>query len=280
MSKLIITIASTISSIIILALASALLAEQENEGISYYALPISIAMILWNGAELITLGVRWRRGIKRGIHPGAHVGLHLCLWIVCVFGILLSVFMVLSVESAVMECADDDDNTSSYSRRYCSMYRYGNTSYMNGTYLPLIRAVTAFFCLSGLSHFVLFVLACVETHKRNLMRPAGVVMPPAPPPGAMYFPPTIQNGAAPYYPYPMPMAPQQAYGVPPTNAPGAGTGNNTGQNPTSQNYQNYAGFYAPEPAHGVHSTPMAAPGPSNEKAVASGSGSAPAGQAV
>ncbi|KAI2466793.1 hypothetical protein F4781DRAFT_335490 [Annulohypoxylon bovei var. microspora] len=264
-SKLVLTISLIIAAIIILALACVFIGEAgEAQWTAAYALPITIASILWNGAELITFAVRSRKDVKRGIHPGAHVGLHLCLWIACVFAVLLAVSESISIESDIRECADVASSRHSY-YSFCDDY---SAMTMNGSYIPMMRAVTAFFCLMTLGHFVLFVFACIDTHKRNLLKPAGMVVPSAPPQGGMYYPPP-QPGVAPYYPYPAPMAPQQRPFAGQPNVPGATEQRNVQANPAAQNYQNLAGFYAPAPPQAVYSPTPAAADPNNEKAVPS-----------
>ncbi|KAI0888609.1 uncharacterized protein GGS22DRAFT_61054 [Annulohypoxylon maeteangense] len=251
-TKLILTLSLIIVAIIIIALACVFLnIDGEAQWIAVYALPIAIASILWNGAELITFFVRSHKDEKRGIHPGAHVGLHLCLWIASVFAVLLSVTEVIIVQSNLRECQESRSRRYSY-YSYCREYSKID---MNGSYLPMLRAVAAFFCLMLLGHFILFVFACIDTHKRNMLKPAGMVVPPQ---GGMYYSPP-QPGVAPYYP---PMAPQQqpAFAGQP-NVPSA-----VGQE-TAQNYQNFAGFYAPAPPQPTYAPAQAAAGPNNEKVV-------------
>ncbi|KAI1775296.1 hypothetical protein F4818DRAFT_45498 [Hypoxylon cercidicola] len=282
-SKLVLTILSTVWAIIIIALACVFIGEQgDGEFTSYYALPIAIAAVLWNGAELITYAVRSRKDVKRGIHPGAHVGLHLCFWIACVFAILLTVWITLALESTIRDCADEEDSRYSYDS-YCDDYHYKSNSYMNNMYLPTLRAMTAIFCLATINHFVLFVLACIDTNRRNCMKPAGFVMPPAPA-GGMYYPLATPPGAAPYYPYPypMPMPPQQARVAPQPSMSGAAGPRVSPTDATAQNYQNLAGFYAPAPGmappRAAPSPARATPSPVSEKAVVTTS--APAGTAL
>ncbi|XXG99314.1 hypothetical protein Hte_005651 [Hypoxylon texense] len=281
-SKLVLTILSTTIAIIIIALACVFIGEGgDGESTAYYALPIAIAAVLWNGAELITFAVRSRKDTKRGIHPGAHVGLHLCFWIACVFGVLVTVSIALSIQSLIRDCDEEESSLYTY-WSYCDDYHYKSTSYMNNMYLPTLRAMTAMFCLATINHFVLFVLACIDTHKRNCMKSAGFAMLPPPPAGGMYYPPPPPPGAAPYYPYPMPMPPQQARVAPPPNAPGAPVPRASQAGGTAQNYQNLAGFYAPAPGTAPPRAPpspaRATPSPVNEKAVVSTS--APAGTAL
>ncbi|XDG09166.1 hypothetical protein ABKA04_008781 [Annulohypoxylon sp. FPYF3050] len=249
-SKLALTLSLVIIAIIVMALGCVFVTETTYEDwVSAYTLPISIASILWNGAELITFAVRSRKDEKRGIHPGAHVGLHLCFWIACVFAALLSITEIIVINSDLRDCAEERNSRYSY-YSYCEDY---DNIDMNGRFLPMMRAIAAFFCLMVLIHFILFVFACIDTHKRNLMKPAGMIIPPMAP----------QPGAAPYYPYPAPVMPQQVPFAAQPNVPGA-----EGQK-TAQNYQNLAGFYAPAPPQPTYAPVQAAaaPNPNNEKVV-------------
>ncbi|KAI1798748.1 hypothetical protein F4811DRAFT_547315 [Daldinia bambusicola] len=280
-TKLVLTVFSIVFAIVILALSCVFLGDDgDAEGMAIYAFPITIAAIIWNGAELITFGIRSRKDVKRGIHPGAHVGLHLCFWLACIFAVLLTVSISLSVEYTLRECAEEDiTRYSYYSYSYCRS-RYLDL-YRNGTYLPMIRAVEAFFCLATIDHFILFVMACIDTHKRNLLKPAGIVLPPVPPAGGMYCPPPPPAPGAAYYPYPvpmpMPMLPQlpqpsqvrpgQLNPVP--NGTVAAAPIVPQANPVNQNYQNLAGFYAPAPPQPSYLPAQAPANSDNEKAVPS-----------
>ncbi|KAI1089603.1 hypothetical protein F5B19DRAFT_362601 [Rostrohypoxylon terebratum] len=246
-SKLTLTLSLVIVGIIVMALGCVFVTDATYEGwVAAYALPISIASILWNGAELITFAVRSRKNEKRGIHPGAHVGLHLCFWIACVFAALLSITEIIVINSDLRDCQEEKNSRYSYSYSNCEDY---DGLDMNGRYLPMMRAIAAFFCLMVLLHFILFVFACIDTHKRNLLKPAGMIVPPMAP----------QPGVAPYYPYPAPMVPQQVPFATQPKAPVA----------EGQNYQNLAGFYAPAPPQPAYTPAQAAavPNPNNEKVV-------------
>ncbi|KAI1482280.1 hypothetical protein F4774DRAFT_308527 [Daldinia eschscholtzii] len=279
-TKLVLTIFSTIFAIAILALSCAFLGDEgDAEGMAFYAFPITIAAILWNGAELITFAIRSRKDVKRGIHPGAHVGLHLCFWLACIFAVLITVSISLSVRSTIRNCDDEEvDHYSYYSYGYCR--RNNLDLYRNGTYLPMIQAVVSLFCLATIDHFILFVMACIDTHKRNLTRPAGVVLPPMAPAGGMYYPPPPAPApGAPYYPYPVPMQPfpqppQQSQARPGQFGPAPnGTGvvapTTPRANPVGQNYQNLAGFYAPAPPQASYLPAQPSTNSNNEKSVAS-----------
>lgn len=124
------------------------------------------ASILWQLAEFITLAVR--RSIHRPIHPGAHVAIHLCLWI-------LAILVAGSACTSVVYISDsytvDSDCLRTYSKYssaygYCDFYSF-KTDAAAHKYLRMIEALTAFAILMTVSHFTLFVLACVETERRR-----------------------------------------------------------------------------------------------------------------
>ncbi|KAI0117685.1 hypothetical protein GGR51DRAFT_262825 [Nemania sp. FL0031] len=245
------TVLSSIWGIVIIALTSILLSQGSVvASVSLYAYAVVIASILWNTAELITYCVRLRKQIQRGIHPGAHVGLHLIFWLAGAFSILLTVSIYEAVVYDLRRCerANDDDDSDSYSYYgyYCDDYK--PLDYFQSSIVPVLRGLVAIFVIWAINHFVLFVLACIETHKRNAMKPAGFIMPvPAPsavPPQAMYYPQQAgtQPGTQPmqpaqYYPYPVMMQPQSAH------LPGAPVSN---EKQPAQVDRNITGFYAPE----------------------------------
>ncbi|KAI5925257.1 hypothetical protein F4810DRAFT_70797 [Camillea tinctor] len=257
-TRLGLTVLSSVLSIIIIALSSILLSDTgAGEGAAYYAIPIAVAAIIWNTAELITYCVRVRKDTQRGIHPGAHVALHLLFWLACIFAVLITVSLYLVVANALERCTDSgDDDDSSYRVGYTSSYRYRYcddytpTDYYYWNYLPTIRALIAMFILTLINHFVLFVLACIDTHKRNLLKPAGVVL--APPGQAVYYgapPPQPGMMPMPYYQYPVqPMAfPQQAHFSAAAAAPGQPMAQTAEAKQAMQNHQSLYGFYAPAP---------------------------------
>ena len=250
-------------AIIIFSLAI-LFTVQEGYGslVGIYALPISIVAMGWNAAELITFFVRSRKltgngdRVRRGIHPGAHVGLHLVLWLACVFGVLMALMQLISVARWTARCGDyvDDDDDDDYYYNPCTSYYIEDWATM-GSYLPAYRAYLAVWCLALINHFVLFVLACIDTHQRNRMRPNNVVY--GPPIAAPYGPPA--PGMVPLAYYPAPPPPQQAYMA---SAPGAlAPESKTPVAPQQQlqDYQNLAGFYAPRNSPAAHTPPRASP---------------------
>lgn len=253
-SKLVLTGLSFCWAIVILSLSLALSVD-EGYGIAtslaLYGVPIQIVVIVWNLAELTTFWVRSQRANKtrRGIHPGAHIGMHLIFWLACVFGIFMSLAYLFSARSSIEYCSEEDDDYY-YGSSYCDYYSGDN-------FITSLRALLAMWCLAIITHFVLFVLACIDTSQRNRLRPAGVVYAQ---PGAV-APYVASHGTYPPVAY-YPAAPQQAYmsGIP---APQ----DKVPIPQQQQNYQNLGGFYAPPvpaqaPAPVSAHQPASQPGPS------------------
>ncbi|KAK5628321.1 hypothetical protein RRF57_004036 [Xylaria bambusicola] len=252
-TKLGLTVFSSIWGIIIIALTSILLSDgSAAASVSLYAYAIVVVSIIWNMVELITYCVRLRKGVQRGIHPGAHVGLHLLFWLAGIFATLVSISRYIVVASAVERCAngeeEDDDYYHYYNYSYCDKYK--PYDYYQGNIIPIFRAFIAIFVLWTINHFVLFVLACIETHKRNIMRPAAFIMPVQAPSAApvqgMYYPQVagMQPQPMQYYPYPVMM--QQPPQPQPAHLSGAESRTQAmNEKQPAQPYQNLAGFYAP-----------------------------------
>ncbi|KAI0406089.1 hypothetical protein F4802DRAFT_116609 [Xylaria palmicola] len=237
-TKLGLTVLCLTWDVIIIALTSVLVSQNYTVQVAaLYAYPIAVASILWNSADLITYCVRMRKQVKRAIHPGAHVGLHLIFWLVGVLATFLTVTVYIAAAAVAESCSDNRDDDDRYYYYYCPSEL--DTDFYKGTLVSVVRALVAFFALWTITHFVLFVLACIDTHKRNALRPQAVVMPVKAEGGA--YPQQQQPGAAQpmlpvqYYPYPVTAQPQPQ----PQSAP-------TGQQP-AQDGQHLAGFYAPAP---------------------------------
>ncbi|KAI1334039.1 hypothetical protein F5Y15DRAFT_403202 [Xylariaceae sp. FL0016] len=264
-TKLGLTVLSSVLWIIIIALSCIFISEQgQAETTALFTIPIAVVVIIWNTAELITYCVRLRKETQRGIHPGAHVGLHLIFSLASVLAVWVAATITASVSYDLDYCKEQSSNDDSYSYSYSSYDcdEYEAQSYYRWIYLPILRALLAMLCLATITNFTLFVIACVDTHRRNLLKPAGMIMPVAmPPPGApgMYYaqpsPPNM-----PYYQYPMSMGPPQPVHFSPgymsAPPPGAAIPPSTyGKQPVN-NYQGLAGFYAPQmTAVGPTSTP-------------------------
>ncbi|KAI0913246.1 hypothetical protein F4823DRAFT_87608 [Ustulina deusta] len=267
-TRLGLTALASVWGIIIVALTSILLSQGGTAAnVSLYAYIIVVISIIWNTSELITYCVRLRTQTQRGIHPGAHVGLHLLFWLAGIFAVLLTVSLYVGVSASVRLCEnkgdDDDDYYFYYGDSYCSEYQ--SFEYYKGHVLPVFRALVAIFVLWAINHFVLFVLACIETHKRNALRPAAFIMPAQAlntiPAQGMYYPPqagTQLMQPMQYYPYPIMMQPQ------PTHVSGVESrsqiANEEQPAPVSQNI---AGFYAPTlgPSVGASSNNASATSP-------------------
>ena len=238
-------------------------------GLAGYDLVISIVGMAWNAAELITFFLRSHKSanaggdhghrIRRGIHPGAHVGVHLVLWLASLFAVFMALLLLSSVTRWLTRCGGDvDEDDTSYNS--CGYY-YDDFD-LQGSYLHAIQAFVAMWCLALITHFVLFVLACIDTHQRNRLKSRGVVYSPPPVGGPV-------PGMVPLSYYPPPALPQQMYMSPVPVAPAP-----QGKAPLApqQDYRNLAGFYAPQPSPAPQAPVRASPPQPATESVASGSG--------
>lgn len=205
--------------------------------------------LAWQIAEFITVCVR-RNYI--GIHPGAHVGVHLILWLAlcALIGITGAIVHYdLGDYKDLQSYLDDDDSYSSY-------YGYYDVSLSSiRSFLRMEEAELAIAVLllcvefllkamkqtnkSRLCHFTLFILACIETDKRNKApRVPRTVYVVAPPPGhaSVYYAPPPAQGMPQPYPYPpMQFIPQQPEPARVNGDP----------NPNSNSSSGMYGYYAP-----------------------------------
>ncbi|KAG6010167.1 hypothetical protein E4U21_007644 [Claviceps maximensis] len=140
--------------------------------------PVFILAFLWSMTEII---VRCSRKWKAGIHPGAHVGVCLCLWMSAVIvGALLSLY--ISSPYIYSDCgvgtSSSGSSRTSYRHRECQLAAS-----------PLFVGVAVLTLLVACVEFVIFVLACVDTHLRKKWRRNLVIAPTpywAPPPQGYY----------------------------------------------------------------------------------------------
>ncbi|KAK0389634.1 hypothetical protein NLU13_3209 [Sarocladium strictum] len=126
-----------------------------------FMLPPAGVALVWNIAEGICI---LARGGHRGIHPGACVGVDLILWL----GFCASSFLYLFFGYGWYW--------------YTTKDIFGSRQ---ATYFTLNRTALILGFLEVVVHFVLFVIACVETSKRN--QPATVIV-YQPPPGMVHAP--------------------------------------------------------------------------------------------
>ncbi|CAN8101991.1 unnamed protein product [Discula destructiva] len=131
------------------------------------AAALAIVSLIWQIAEFITLAVR--RSIHRPIHPGAHVGVHLVLW---VLALIVALFCFFTLAYSLDYTVDSQCTSGYYSYEagssyvYCDYYSFASEAQAH-RYFSMFEALTAFCVLMLASHFVLFVLACVETDRRR-----------------------------------------------------------------------------------------------------------------
>lgn len=142
--------------------------------------------LVWQIAEFITLCAH----PDRGIHPGAHVGMQLILWLgAAICGGFLAAF------AALQEAYGSYYRSSRYrpSRADYELWQRLETSlavfmivllYVS-TRCPVQRGkFTTNLCSRSVLHFIYFVRACIECHRRNTMKPT--IMMAAPPPQPYY----------------------------------------------------------------------------------------------
>lgn len=98
------------------------------------------------------------------------MGVHLILWILGVLSVL-SLALALSYTLADWSVNADCDGSAAYwNGEYYEYCGYGDTFSSEGEarrYFRLLEALVAFAVLLTAAHFVLFVLACVETDRRR-----------------------------------------------------------------------------------------------------------------
>lgn len=97
--------------------------------------------------------------------------MHLILWLLAVIAVLFDAAAVALTESYVvdLQCPRDGSSSTYYpgSRYHYCDYNTFPTQAQADLHRGLVRALTAFTVLMLLTHFVLFVMACVETHRRR-----------------------------------------------------------------------------------------------------------------
>ncbi|KAK8137362.1 hypothetical protein PG984_005302 [Apiospora sp. TS-2023a] len=159
------------------------------DGVGLWSLPITIAALLFNSAEFVTYCFRSHRSagsVRRGMHPGAHVGGHLCFWLTCALAIYLSSSVYTDVLDTRRDCnsvaaaiaaadgaALDAADFEVLLRGHCnSNYHFASNLglYREGFYVPGLQALLAMFVMAMVTHFALFVRACVEVDQRNQLR--------------------------------------------------------------------------------------------------------------
>ncbi|KAK7920106.1 hypothetical protein PG985_008128 [Apiospora marii] len=173
----------------------------------------------------------------KGIHPGAHVGVDLILWLGGLVTLLFSLSSAIGYRYRDRMCEDDYYLNSDYYHDYYEEYCRADAIAARRSYVSIGRALVAFIGLLTLTHFIIFVRACVETNQRNRMR-GPIIMVPAQH-MSMYM--------TPQQPGMMPMMPPQTYMAPAAHNEKAAAA------PSPQAHVAPAeGFYAPHPPAASH----------------------------
>ena len=194
--------------------------------------------ILWQAAEFITI---WASPKSRGIHPGANVALHLIIWLVAILAVgFVATFVSFDIDQLDEIRSSDSSDSDSSGTRYTSSY-YDN--YDASTFARLVQleeVLLAFSALLAVLHFVLFVRACVETHRYNASPVTRTVYVQMPVQMAGGVPGQVPVG---YFAYqPLPGQPLPFVQMPQVQGQGAPVG----QPPQAHLY----GYYAPAPVPG------------------------------
>lgn len=115
------------------------------------------------------------------------------------------------------DCGNYYNGNGQYVYNYCDWYTFPSEATAH-KYFSLLEALVAFFILMAVSHFVLSVLACVETDRRRKYgkktKVVYLVAAPGPVEGRMYYsqasPPQASDGPLPPPPQPVHQAPGNA----------------------------------------------------------------------
>lgn len=122
--------------------------------------------LVWSGAELIFGAVH---KFKKSIHPGGQVAATLILW--------MAATIVGGLESAVAAISSSYCSSHRHSDSY-GYYRDPGCNDTLGGNRPLFLAIAVLTCILASMYFLLFVWACMDTHKRNAARRAIMVLNP------------------------------------------------------------------------------------------------------
>ncbi|KUI54501.1 hypothetical protein VP1G_01902 [Cytospora mali] len=120
--------------------------------------------IVWQLAELITIAARKSR---RPIHPGAHIALHLIILVLCIL-VVLSTSWDLSY-TLQDYTIDDQCDASPYVNAYYEYCEYDTfpTQTAADKFFHMMEALIAFTVLMTISHFTLWIMACIEADRRR-----------------------------------------------------------------------------------------------------------------
>lgn len=118
--------------------------------------------------------------------------MHLVLWVLAIL-VVPSLCLSLSYEMTNFVLKEDcDSGTYSHSSWYCDFYSFPSAGAAR-KYFEMMEALAAFAVLLLISHFTLFVMACVETDRRRKYEKTTqvvyLVAAPGPNDGRVYYTP-------------------------------------------------------------------------------------------
>lgn len=134
--------------------------------VSWICLGVCSLSIIWTASELLVL---MYRGQRNPIHPGAHVGTHLILWMLAIFatGVLTTYWVVGFFEDSYSSYLSDI--TPETTLTTADLGRLGTDDLMvlimrrRATRIGRTLAIAMWAIM--ITHFILFVRACVETNQ-------------------------------------------------------------------------------------------------------------------
>lgn len=159
---------SVVASIITLGMGLSLInGGPDVSFLAAIACPVPVMALIWSAAELI---VRAVHKFQTGIHPGGQVAATLIIWLAAIIvGPLEALYNVTTDGYCDYEYNSD---TSSYDvTEDC----YDPWKGRQGLWI----AITTFTCLLWVVMFSLFVMACIDTSRRNAAKRVVMVMNPA-----------------------------------------------------------------------------------------------------
>ncbi|KAI0160856.1 hypothetical protein GGR52DRAFT_149740 [Hypoxylon sp. FL1284] len=176
--KLVLTLLSVTSCIIVLAISIALATDSSIQSyIVVWTAPQAGAALWWSVTGLVSARTQPSKPDRTDadIHPGAHVAVHLLLSLG--FGAGLGLTARILKFALAFTTLDDPEAYPEYYAYYYSNDDDGYEYYSN-FYIRSMETLVAFLSLLIIIHFLLFVNACREVLKRDRTTSAEAVLEP------------------------------------------------------------------------------------------------------
>ncbi|KAK4133963.1 hypothetical protein BT67DRAFT_434565 [Trichocladium antarcticum] len=207
-TKLCLRIASMVFLVLVAGLGGSIVSSSRVDvwyiRILVLLVPALVVTFGWDLAESLAI---WFRAGRRGMHPGAVVAIDLLAWLGWVIVTFATVPISMNPEYYISDYNRDD----TYNHRSRSSDVTAEDQKLADAVRAKGGALVSFSALLVITHFMLFVVACQETHKRN--RPARVVYVMQP----YYGAPPVMVPSAYQQPQSMPMQPPYQYYMQPAS---------------------------------------------------------------